>query len=87
MTVVERRDDPAKVRARRWRMAFWHRRKVARALDVVLLDLDPPRRPIPPSTFGLTDEELRAHANDLHAAGWPIEEIVSVLAINVAERP
>jgi hypothetical protein len=35
----------------------------------------------PLSTFSLTDAELRLHGNDLHAAGWAIEEILTVLAI------
>jgi hypothetical protein len=61
------------------------RRRVSRQLDAVRRDLYPPveRRP---STFGLTEAELRRHANDLRADGWPIEEIVSVLAIDQARQ-
>jgi hypothetical protein len=39
-------------------------------------------RPVGPSTFSLAPEQLRKHANDLAVAGWSIEEIVSVLAID-----
>lgn len=39
-------------------------------------------RPVGPSTFSLAPEQLSKHANDLAASGWPIEEIVSVLAID-----
>jgi hypothetical protein len=56
-------------------------RLVASLLDELIADLDPPRPPIPRSTFGLTTAELRRHGNALHALGWPIEEIVSVLQI------
>ncbi|GAA2348802.1 hypothetical protein GCM10009854_27830 [Saccharopolyspora halophila] len=34
-----------------------------------------------PSTFGLTDDELRRHANDLAAQGWSVDEITERLAI------
>lgn len=37
------------------------------------------------ATYGLTEEELRRHANALHRAGWTVDEIVSVLAVAVAE--
>jgi hypothetical protein len=58
-------------------------RRISRQLDAVLRHLYPPveRRP---STFGLTDAELRRHANDLHADGWPVEEIQLVLDIEPA---
>jgi hypothetical protein len=39
-------------------------------------------RPVGPSTFSLAPEQLRKHANDLAVAGWSIEEIVSMLAID-----
>jgi hypothetical protein len=59
------------------------RRRASRQLDAVLCDLYPPveRRP---STFGLTESELRRHANDLHADGWHVEEIRLVLDIEPA---
>jgi hypothetical protein len=42
-----------------------------------------PAHPEPgePCTFGLSEHELRKHANDLHAAGWAFDEIESVLAV------
>jgi hypothetical protein len=61
------------------------RRKVSHQLDLVLAELYP-QAPAVPSTFSLTDHELRRHANDLHAAGWPVEEIVSVLDIDPARQ-
>jgi hypothetical protein len=33
------------------------------------------------STFGLTLQELRTHANALHRGGWSAAEIMQVLAI------
>ena len=61
------------------------RRKVSHQLDLLLAELYP-QEPAVPSTFSLTDHELRRHANDLHAAGWPVEEIVSVLDIDPARQ-
>ena len=43
-----------------------------------------PKAPAEPSTLSLTEAELRRHGNDLHAAGWSIEEILTVLAIEPA---
>ena|SRR6476659_7088409 len=59
------------------------RRRFSRQLDDLLAELYP-KAPAEPSTFSLTDAELRRHGNDLHAAGWSIEEIVTVLAIGPA---
>jgi hypothetical protein len=35
----------------------------------------------PPSTFGLSAEEIWRHAEDLFRAGWTNEEIRAVLAL------
>lgn len=35
----------------------------------------------PPATFGLSDDDLRAHANQLYRMGWRVEEIRAVLAV------
>jgi hypothetical protein len=59
----------------------YRRRRVARDLDAIIADLYPPA-PRVPSTFGLDDDELRDHANDLHRAGWPVDEITSVLDLD-----
>ena len=59
------------------------RRRFSRQLDDLLAEMYP-EAPVGPSTFSLTDAELRRHGNDLHAAGWPIEEILTVLAIEPA---
>ena len=59
------------------------RRVFARQLDDLLAELYP-KAPAEPSTFSLTDAELRRHGNDLHIAGWSIEEILTVLAIGPA---
>jgi hypothetical protein len=56
------------------------RRRFSRQLDVLLAEIYP-KAPIEPSTFSLSDAELRRHGNDLHAAGWSIDEILTVLAI------
>lgn len=37
-----------------------------------------------PSTFGLGDDELRSHANELYRSGWSMAEILAVLAVAVA---
>ena len=34
-----------------------------------------------PQTFGLTPRELYAHAVELYASGWSVDEIRSVLAL------
>jgi hypothetical protein len=34
-----------------------------------------------PSTFGLTEAELRRHANALAVSGWPVDEIRLVLDV------
>ncbi len=34
-----------------------------------------------PSDYGLTDAELRHHANDLVRSGWRVDEITAVLAV------
>jgi hypothetical protein len=59
------------------------RRKVSHQLDLLLAELYPPA-PAVPSTFSLTDHELRRHANDLHALGWPVDEIRLVLDVEPA---
>jgi hypothetical protein len=59
------------------------RRRFSRQLDVLLAEMYP-KAPVEPSTFSLSDAELRRHGNDLHAAGWSIEEILTVLAIELA---
>ena len=59
------------------------RRKVSHQFDLLLAELYPPA-PAVPSTFSLTDHELRRHANELHAAGWPVDEIQLVLDIEPA---
>jgi hypothetical protein len=59
------------------------RRKVSHQLDLLLAELYPPA-PAVPSTFSLTDHELRRHANELHVAGWPVHEIQLVLDIEPA---
>jgi hypothetical protein len=56
------------------------RRKVSRALDDQLRELYP-QPPREPETFGLSEDELRAHANALHSAGWPVREICEVLDV------
>ena|SRR5690348_13654099 len=61
------------------------RRRFARELDSLLAELYP-NAPVEPSTFSLTDGELRRHGNDLHASGWSIEEILSLLDIDVLRR-
>jgi hypothetical protein len=40
-------------------------------------------RPAGPSTFALTADELRRHANSLAAAGWQLDEITAVLAVEM----
>ncbi|MFI1148714.1 hypothetical protein [Streptomyces sp. NPDC020817] len=37
--------------------------------------------PNSPSTYGLTDRELRQHANDLIRAGWSLDEILTRLDV------
>jgi len=59
------------------------RRRFSRQLDVLLAEMYP-KAPVEPSTFSLSDAELRRHGNDLHLAGWSIEEILTVLAIEPA---
>jgi hypothetical protein len=59
------------------------RRRFSRRLDVLLAEMYP-KAPAEPSTFSLTDAELCRHGNDLHVAGWSIEEILTVLAIGPA---
>src|SRR5690242_17074061 len=59
------------------------RRRFSRRLDVLLAEMYP-EAPVGPSTFSLSDAELRRHGNDLHVAGWSIEEILTVLAIEPA---
>jgi len=39
-----------------------------------------PPAPRTPSTFGLSDNELRSHAKDLVASGWSTQEIQQVLS-------
>jgi hypothetical protein len=34
-----------------------------------------------PSDYGLSPGELRRHANQLHAQGWPVGEVVTVLDV------
>ncbi|MFD3698502.1 hypothetical protein ACFWUZ_20525 [Streptomyces sp. NPDC058646] len=34
-----------------------------------------------PSTYGLTDDELRAHANQLIRQGWSLDEVLTRLAV------
>ncbi|MFE3580567.1 hypothetical protein [Streptomyces vinaceus] len=34
-----------------------------------------------PSTYGLTEQELRQHANDLIRAGWSLDEILTRLDV------
>lgn len=43
--------------------------------------LDCVASPAGPSTFGLTDNELRAHANQLIRLGWSLEEVLTRLAV------
>jgi hypothetical protein len=66
-------------RSRRWYRHTVEHRKVCFALDAIL-----PRTPEPvePSRFGLTEDEIRRHANDLYRAGWAVEEIRVVLDID-----
>ena len=59
------------------------RRRFSRQLDDLLAEIYPKMRG-EPSTFSLSDAELRRHGNDLHLAGWSIEEILTVLAIEPA---
>ena len=59
------------------------RRRFSCQLDVLLAEMYP-KAPVEPSTFSLTDAELRRHGNDLHVAGWSVEEILTVLAIEPA---
>jgi len=37
-----------------------------------------------PATFGLTEDDLRNHARELYRAGWSVDEITSVLDVQVA---
>lgn len=39
-----------------------------------------------PSTFGLTADELRRHANDLHRRGWSVADITQVLDVELVSR-
>lgn len=49
--------------------------------------LDTIPAPRQPNSFGLTQDELRSHARDLHQHwGWDIGEIRAVLAIDPKER-
>jgi hypothetical protein len=65
-------------RSRRWYRHTVEHRKVCVALDAIL-----PRtaEPVEPSRFGLTEDEIRRHANELYRAGWSMEEIRVVLDI------
>ena len=73
---------PADERRRRFCSAdVYRRRRFARDLDELLREMFPPV-PRMPSTFSLDDDELRDHANDLHRAGWPVDEITSVLDLD-----
>jgi hypothetical protein len=65
-------------RSRRWYRHTVEHRKVCAALDAIL-----PRTPEPvePSRFGLTEDEIRRHANELYRAGWSMQEIRVVLDI------
>jgi hypothetical protein len=42
---------------------------------------DCPVRPPGPSTFSLSPDELRRHANNLAASGWQLDEITAVLDV------
>jgi hypothetical protein len=83
MTAEERaeRDDLARRVERDRRRA---RLRAGRQLDALLRRMHPPAPPPKPSTFGLSEGELRTHANDLVASGWPVWEVREVL--DVVER-
>lgn len=57
------------------------RRRISRDLDQLMRELYP-AEPAEPSTFSLTDDELRRHANELHDAGWSVEEITTRLDVS-----
>jgi len=42
--------------------------------------------PTPPGSFGLSEDNLRRHANELHQRGWSVDEIESTLAIERAAK-
>jgi hypothetical protein len=64
----------------RWKYFDRHRRRLEHIERKALHPWTPP----PPSDFGLSRDELRAHARDLYRDGWPVDEITAVLAIEPA---
>lgn len=72
--------------ARRFCLDDVHRRRhAARQLDAIL-GRTYPSEPCVASTFDLSPDELRRHANDLAATGWRVDEIIAVLDVAPATR-
>lgn len=78
----------ARTSSRRFCNSNVHRqRRIQRLLDEALAELYPAEPPDPPSTFELTEAELRREARRLYRAGWSAAEITAVIAIEPLERP
>jgi hypothetical protein len=66
----------------------YRRLRCIRELDQLLDEMHPPKPPEPPSTFGLTEDELRRHANRLvRDYGWSTEEVLAVLDVQLRAMP
>ncbi len=50
------------------------------------VDIDTRTTPSPANTYGLSEDELRNHGNELHRLGWSVDEIESTLAVERAAK-
>ncbi len=82
MNLLDADDDAAR---RRIPDALHRRRSAAHRLEPLAHNgvVDPwaPGASRKPSTYGLTLEELRSHANALVADGWALSDVRKVLAV------
>lgn len=89
-TVDPHVDYPAILPRRPWPVSEFQRRRRPRLEYIAACrrDVDTGTRttPSPGSTYDLSQDELRNHANELHRLGWSVDEIQCILAVQRAAK-